>query len=173
MSGPTGSPRPFPPESSRPALRCCPTVARHMSATSRPERSPFWTSLAELPHHSPSAVARLAAMSPAVPACLVAELPADAVLLDVRENDEWAAGHAPAAVHVPMGQVTQRLDEIAAALPDRPVRVVCRSGARSARVTAYLRQSGWDAVNVDGGMRAWAAAGRPMVTDSNAPPRVI
>ncbi|HJT02456.1 MAG TPA: rhodanese-like domain-containing protein [Pseudonocardiaceae bacterium] len=112
-------------------------------------------------------------MSPAVPACLVAELPADAVLLDVRENDEWAAGHAPGAVHVPMGQVTQRLEEIDAALPGRPVRVVCRTGARSARVTAYLRQAGWEAVNVDGGMRAWAAAGRPMVTDSNAPARVI
>jgi rhodanese-related sulfurtransferase len=112
-------------------------------------------------------------MSPAVPTCLVADLPADAVLLDVRENDEWTAGHAPSAVHVPMGQVVQRLDEIAATLPDRPVRVVCRSGARSARVTAYLIQSGWDAVNVDGGMRAWAAAGRPMVTDSNAPPRVV
>ena len=112
-------------------------------------------------------------MSPAVPTCPVADLPADAVLLDVRENDEWTAGHAPAAVHVPMGQVVQRLDEIAAAVLDRPVRVVCRSGARSARVTAYLVQSGWDAVNVDGGMRAWAAAGRPMVTDSNAPPRVV
>ncbi|HEX6401595.1 MAG TPA: rhodanese-like domain-containing protein [Pseudonocardiaceae bacterium] len=112
-------------------------------------------------------------MSPAVPTCPVAELPADAVLLDVRENDEWTAGHAPAAVHVPIGQVVARLDEIAAALPDRPVRVVCRSGGRSAQVTAYLRQAGWDAVNVDGGMRAWAAAGRPMVTDSNAPPRVV
>jgi rhodanese-related sulfurtransferase len=112
-------------------------------------------------------------MTPAVPTCLVADLPADAVLLDVRENDEWTAGHAPSAVHVPMGQVVQRLDEIAAALPDRPVRVVCRSGGRSARVAAYLIQAGWDAVNVDGGMRAWAAAGRPMVTDSNAPPRVV
>nr|MDQ3826251.1 rhodanese-like domain-containing protein [Actinomycetota bacterium] len=46
-------------------------------------------------------------MSPAVPTCLVADLPADAVLLDVRENDEWTAGHAPSAVHVPMGQVVQ------------------------------------------------------------------
>lgn len=112
-------------------------------------------------------------MSSAVPASPVADLPADTVLLDVREDDEWAAGHAPAAVHVPMGQVVQRLDEIAVALPDRPVRVVCRSGARSARVTAYLIQAGWDAVNVDGGMRAWAAAGRPMVADSNAAARVL
>jgi YVTN family beta-propeller protein len=115
----------------------------------------------------------LAAMNYPVPACSVADLPAGAVLLDVREDDEWAAGHAPDAVHVPMGQVVARLDEIAAALPDRPVRVVCRSGGRSARVTAYLKQAGWDVVNVDGGMRAWAAAGRPMVTDSNAAPRVL
>ncbi|MGH3823669.1 MAG: rhodanese-like domain-containing protein [Pseudonocardiaceae bacterium] len=112
-------------------------------------------------------------MSSPVPACTVADVPAGAALLDVRENDEWAAGHAPGAVHVPMGQITQRLDEIASALPDRPVRVVCRSGGRSARVTAYLLQQGWEAVNVDGGMRAWAAANRPMVTESDAAPRVL
>lgn len=104
---------------------------------------------------------------------MVADVPAGAVLLDVRENDEWAAGHAAGAVHVPMGQITQRLDEIAGALPERPVRVVCRSGGRSARVTAYLVQQGWEAVNVDGGMRAWSAAGRPMVAESNAAPRVL
>jgi rhodanese-related sulfurtransferase len=112
-------------------------------------------------------------MSSPVPGCTVADVPEGAVLLDVRENNEWAAGHAPDAVHVPMGQVVARLDEIATTLADRPVHVVCRSGGRSARVTAYLRQAGWDAVNVDGGMRAWAAAGRPMVADLNVPPRVI
>ncbi|HEY3690742.1 MAG TPA: rhodanese-like domain-containing protein [Pseudonocardiaceae bacterium] len=112
-------------------------------------------------------------MTTPVPAIVVADLPGSAVLLDVRENDEWAAGHAPAAVHVPMGQVPQRLDELATVFPDRPVHVVCRSGGRSARVTAYLKQAGWDAVNVDGGMRAWAAAGRPMVADSSVAPRVL
>lgn len=112
-------------------------------------------------------------MSSPVPACVVADVPAGAVLLDVREDDEWFAGHAPGAVHVPMGQVMQRLDEIATALTDRPVRVVCRSGGRSTRVTAYLVQQGWDAVNIDGGMRAWSAAGRPMVAESDAIPRVI
>jgi rhodanese-related sulfurtransferase len=112
-------------------------------------------------------------MTSAVPAVLVADLPERAVLLDVRENDEWTAGHAPGAVHVPIGQVAQRLDELAAAFPDRPVHVVCRSGGRSARVTAYLTQAGWDAVNVDGGMRAWAASGRPMVAESNAEPQVL
>ncbi len=112
-------------------------------------------------------------MTPPAPAVPVPSVPDSAVLLDVRENDEWAAGHAPGAVHVPMGQISQRLDELATTFPDRPVHVVCRSGARSARVTTYLVQAGWDAVNVDGGMRAWAAAGRPMVTESTAAPRVL
>ncbi len=112
-------------------------------------------------------------MTSPVPAVSVADVSDSAVLLDVRENDEWAAGHAPAAVHVPMGQVPQRLDELTSMLPDRPVHVVCRSGGRSARITAYLVQAGWEAVNVDGGMRAWAAAGRPMVTESNATPTVL
>lgn len=111
-------------------------------------------------------------MTSPVPAVSVTDLPADAVLLDVREPDEWDAGHAPGAVHVPMGQIPQRLDEIAGELPEGPAYVVCRSGGRSARVTAYLAQAGWNAVNVDGGMQAWAAAGRPMETDSGAPPRV-
>lgn len=108
-----------------------------------------------------------------VPAVSVSEVPEGAALLDVRENDEWAAGHAPQAVHVPMGQVQARLDELATALTERRVHVVCRSGSRSARVTAFLAQAGWDAVNIDGGMRAWAAAGRPMVADTNAAPRVL
>ncbi|MGH3771816.1 MAG: rhodanese-like domain-containing protein [Pseudonocardiaceae bacterium] len=118
-------------------------------------------------------------MTSPVPAALAADVPELAVLLDVRENDEWAAGHAPGAVHVPMGQVARRLDELATMFPERPVYVVCRSGGRSARVTAYLTQEGWDAVNVDGGMRAWAAAGRPMVVadsaaaQGNATPRVL
>ncbi|MGH3900492.1 MAG: rhodanese-like domain-containing protein [Pseudonocardiaceae bacterium] len=109
-------------------------------------------------------------MTSPVPAVSV---PDNAALLDVRENDEWAAGHAPGAVHVPMGQVPQRLDELASTFPDRPVHVVCRSGGRSAKVTTYLVQAGWDAVNVDGGMRAWAAAGRPMVAESTAAPKVL
>lgn len=112
-------------------------------------------------------------MTSPVPVVSVPNVPDSAVLLDVRENDEWAAGHAPGAVHVPMGQVPQRIDELASTFPDRPVHVVCRSGARSARVTAYLAQAGWDAVNVDGGMRAWAAAGRPMVAESSTAPRVL
>jgi rhodanese-related sulfurtransferase len=79
-----------------------------------------------------------------------------AVLLDVREPSEWQAGHAPGARHVPLGTLGSRLD----ALPrDRRVVVVCRSGNRSARATALLKRSGFDAVNLHGGMQAWASAG--------------
>jgi rhodanese-related sulfurtransferase len=72
-----------------------------------------------------------------------------------------------------MGQVPQRLDDIAATFPEPPVYVVCRSGMRSARVTAFLRGVGLEAVNVDGGMQSWAAAGRPLVGETSAPPQVL
>jgi rhodanese-related sulfurtransferase len=86
-----------------------------------------------------------------------------AYLLDVREDDEWAAGHAPHAHHLPMFELPARLDEIPA---DRDVVVVCRVGARSAQVVAYLRAQGWDnVVNLDGGMIAWERAGRPLVSE--------
>jgi rhodanese-related sulfurtransferase len=101
-----------------------------------------------------------------VPEVSVQDLPADAVILDVREDDEWAAGHVAGATHVPLGDVPQRLGE----LPDAdPLYVICRSGNRSGRAVAWLGQQGFDSVNVAGGMRAWAAAGRPMVADTGVP----
>jgi rhodanese-related sulfurtransferase len=96
---------------------------------------------------------------------LAAELPAGA-LLDVREADEWDAGHAPNATHIPMSELAGRLDDLPQA---DSLYVICRSGGRSARVTAYLNANGWDAVNVDGGMQAWSAAGRPMVCADGRP----
>ena len=106
-----------------------------------------------------------------VPAVGVDELPLDAVLLDVREDDEWTAGHAPDARHVPMSQLTGRLDEVPAA---DPLYVICRSGNRSARVVAFLSQQGVPAVNVAGGMQSWAAAGRPLVAErAGATPGVL
>ena len=108
--------------------------------------------------------------TPAIPEVAIPDVPPDAVLLDVREDDEWAAGRAPNAVHVPMTQIADRLDDV----PDGdPVYVICRSGGRSARVTAYLNSQGWDTVNVSGGMGAWARAGRPMTADGDAAPEVI
>ena len=94
----------------------------------------------------------------------------DDLLLDVRELDEWEAGRAPGAVHLPMSQLPARLAEVPA---DRPVAVVCRSGHRSAQVTAYLVAQGRAQVrNVDGGMAAWAALGLPMVGEPGVEPRV-
>ena len=101
-----------------------------------------------------------------VPEILVQDLPADAVILDVREPEEWAAGHVEGATHVPLGEVPQRLGE----LPDAdPLFVICRSGNRSGRAVAWLGQQGVETVNIAGGMRAWAAAGRPMVSDAGEP----
>ena len=87
-------------------------------------------------------------------------------LLDVREPDEWAAGHAPTARHLPMSELIARIDELP---DDDPLYVVCRSGGRSARVVAYLAAQGYPAVNVDGGMQAWSAQGRAVVADSGTP----
>jgi rhodanese-related sulfurtransferase len=106
-----------------------------------------------------------------VPSVAVSDLAADVRLLDVREDDEWAAGHAPNALHIPMGELVGRLDELPA---DEQLFVVCRGGGRSAKVTAYLNQNGWDALNVDGGMGQWAAAGRELVGERpDGPPQVI
>lgn len=111
-------------------------------------------------------MAALAAVNQQVPTVELAQLPDDATLVDVREDDEWAAGHAPDAVHVPMGEIAGRLDELPA---DGTLYVICRAGGRSARVTEYLNANGWDAVNVAGGMQAWHAADRSMVADSGEP----
>ena len=101
-----------------------------------------------------------------VPTVPVADVPADAPMLDVREADEWAAGHAPTARHLPMSELIERIDELP---DDDPLYVVCRSGGRSARVVAYLAAQGYPAVNVDGGMQAWSAHGRTVVADAGHP----
>jgi rhodanese-related sulfurtransferase len=106
-----------------------------------------------------------------LPEITPAEMGEDAVLLDVRDSDEWAAGHAPGARHVPMMQVPGRLDEVPR---DRDVVVVCRVGARSAQVVAYLQAQGFDRVaNLGGGMLAWAAEGRPLVAEGQRPAFVL
>jgi rhodanese-related sulfurtransferase len=107
-----------------------------------------------------------------IPTVAVSELADDALLLDVREQDEWDAGHIEGAHHVPMYQVPQHANFGAELRPGRPIVVVCKMGGRSAQVTAWLNQNGFDATNLEGGMLAWATAGRPMVTDDGRPPRV-
>jgi rhodanese-related sulfurtransferase len=108
---------------------------------------------------------------PQIPAVSADQVGKDAYLLDVREDDEWAAGHAPGAYHLPMMEIPARMGEIPS---DADVVVVCRSGGRSGQVVAYLMNNGWDNVcNLDGGMHQWAAAGRPMVSEDSQPARVI
>ncbi|WP_295702771.1 rhodanese-like domain-containing protein [Lapillicoccus sp.] len=98
------------------------------------------------------------------------ELADDAVVLDVREQDEWDLGHAPNAVHIPLGDLAARLGELPQV--DGPLPVMCKGGGRSARAVAWLTQQGFEATNVDGGMTAWAAAGKQMVATGDAAPRV-
>lgn len=105
-----------------------------------------------------------------IPEIGIAELTADAALLDVREDDEWRAGHAQGALHIPLRALPARLAEVPG---DTRLAVVCRSGGRSAKATAWLRAQGYDAVNVAGGMVEWEAAGRPMVSETGQPPVVI
>jgi rhodanese-related sulfurtransferase len=103
-----------------------------------------------------------------VPQVTAASVPEGVLLLDVRENEEWAAGHAEGALHIPMSEFVGRFGELTErAAENERVYVVCRVGGRSAQVAQYLLQQGLDAVNVDGGMQAWESAGRPLVADGS------
>jgi rhodanese-related sulfurtransferase len=108
-------------------------------------------------------------MANGVPEIPAAAVPEGAWLLDVREDEEWAAGHAPAATHIPLGQLGARTGELPL---DQEIYVICRSGARSARAAQALNGAGWRALNVGGGMQDWAAAGKPMTASSGAEPFV-
>ena len=103
------------------------------------------------------------------PSVMSTDLPAGVYLLDVREDDEWAAGHAPDAVHIPVGTLAEHAGEIP---QDREVYVICRSGARSAYAAQALAGGGWNTVNVADGMTGWAVAGRPMVSETGTDPYV-
>ncbi|MFI9626793.1 rhodanese-like domain-containing protein [Streptomyces sp. NPDC052042] len=109
-----------------------------------------------------------------LPSLDAAAVPSDGFVLDVREEDEWAAGHVEGALHIPMSDFVGRFGELTEAVGDgRRVHVMCRVGGRSAQVTQYLVGQGIDAVNIDGGMLAWEGAGRPMVTDNGSPAVVL
>jgi rhodanese-related sulfurtransferase len=99
----------------------------------------------------------------------VKAVPDDARLLDVRELDEWRAGHAPDALHIPLSELQNRVGEVP---QGDPVYVICRVGGRSAHAAAWLNHIGWHAINVDGGMQSWAASGRPMVSETGQPPYI-
>ena len=93
-----------------------------------------------------------------------------AYLLDVREDDEWKAGHATGAAHIAMGLVMDRIGEVPSG---RTVICICRAGGRSGAVATTLAGLDLDARNLTGGMLAWEAAGFPVITDDGGPGRII
>ncbi|WP_017615756.1 rhodanese-like domain-containing protein [Nocardiopsis salina] len=105
-----------------------------------------------------------------IPEVAASDVPENAFLLDVRENDEWDAGHAPGAVHIPLGTLGDRAIEVP---QDQKIYVICRSGGRSGQAATALNQAGWDAVNVAGGMQDWAGSERDMESTGGDEPRVI
>jgi rhodanese-related sulfurtransferase len=85
---------------------------------------------------------------------------AGAQLVDVRTDEEWAEGHLPGAVHIPLPELQERAAELA----DGPAIFYCRSGDRSSMAAQAFRASGRDAATLTGGLEAWQADGRPLDT---------
>lgn len=83
-----------------------------------------------------------------------------APLIDVREPDEYLAGHVPGAKPIPLGEVADRADEVPRG---EPVYIICQGGGRSARAAQWYRYQGIDAINVAGGTGAWMQSGKPVV----------
>jgi rhodanese-related sulfurtransferase len=98
----------------------------------------------------------------------IARVTTGARIIDVRERSEWDDLHAPQAELLPMSTIGDRLDELSS---EEQVLIICHSGGRSARVTASLIHAGYDAVNVEGGMLAWRAAGGAVVAGASGEQR--
>jgi len=81
-------------------------------------------------------------------------------VVDVRETNEFAAGHIPGAASIPMSTIPLRVSELPA---DKDVYIICQSGGRSMQVCAWLANNGIRAINVQGGTGTWAASGLPVV----------
>ncbi|WGW11227.1 rhodanese-like domain-containing protein [Saxibacter everestensis] len=106
-----------------------------------------------------------------VPSVKPADVPEGTAIVDVREDDEWQAGHIEGAQHIPLGQLMERYGEVPI---DDEVVVVCRSGGRSARAVQWLNANGFDAVNLSGGMGAWSLdCELPIVSDGENEPTVL
>jgi rhodanese-related sulfurtransferase len=91
-------------------------------------------------------------------------------LLDVREHDEWNAGHVTGSVHIPMRELGARQDELP---DDRTILCVCRSGNRSGMVTRALTEAGYAAENLEGGLQSWEAYGHDLEDMDGAQGMVI
>jgi rhodanese-related sulfurtransferase len=93
----------------------------------------------------------------------------DALFVDVREADEYAAGHVDGSLHMPIGSLAQEWQNLAGR---GPIVVVCQIGQRSGLAAGYLRGRGLDAHNLEGGLEAWTRAGLAL-TAASPEPRVI
>ena len=131
-----------------------------IEATNRGREDAAWAMLTSLPPVEEAGIEALDGLR------------ADAVLLDVREPEEYAYGHVPGAVNLPQAELSTRLAEVPR---DRPVFVICESGMRSLRSTQYLRQMGYDHVtNVRGGTAAWRKSGQRVdMAERREKPRVV
>ena len=87
---------------------------------------------------------------------LAAACAGGAMVVDVRQPEEYEAGHVPGAKLIPLADVVARVGEIPT---DAPVYVICQSGSRSQRAAEYFRTLGIDAYNVAGGTKAWIDGG--------------
>jgi rhodanese-related sulfurtransferase len=93
------------------------------------------------------------------PAALEAR-PPEAVIVDVREPEEYHHGHVPGALSLPQSELASRLEELPR---NRPIYAICQGGFRSLRAAQFLKQVGFEAVvSVAGGTEAWAKGGRPL-----------
>ena len=87
-----------------------------------------------------------------------------AVIVDVREPQEFASGHIARAINIPLGQVATRSQELKK-YKDKPIIICCASGARSARAAGILRKAGFtDVRNLAGGLSAWRGANLPTIS---------
>ena len=91
-------------------------------------------------------------------------------ILDVREDEEWVAGHIDGAVHIPLGELRRRIGELDA---QRPVVTVCRSGGRAGRAADLLTSSGRRAAVMNGGMQRWAREGLPFSSADGSGPGTV
>lgn len=91
-------------------------------------------------------------------------------VIDVREYYEWASGHLEGAKHIPLRMLPDRFEELDR---ERPVLVTCQIGQRSGIATDFLRDRGYDAHNLEGGVAVWIAQGLPLVDVEDHPGTVV
>jgi rhodanese-related sulfurtransferase len=104
-----------------------------------------------------------------LPSITADQLTADHVLIDVREPHEWEAGHVPGALHIPMGDVPERFGELPT---EGDVVVMCHLGGRSGQVTGWLLDQGYQCRNLTGGIVAYAATEKPLVSENGQAPQI-